>query len=170
MQYQVPQFIEVEDKIVGPFSFRQAIYIGVSLSISAALYFTIQTWLWAILSVFIVGGGFGMALVKVNGQPLSKLVRYMFEFYWKPQSYLWQPEVPNLPKNEDTIRQVVGPEMYLEKILSGFALKNAWQYVQTGNQNPQAAEKVPAKPVRERYQIFHRLTGDRMAAKRVDYR
>ena len=41
MEYQVPQFIEVEDKIFGPFTLKQFIYVagGVGLCVILILYF-----------------------------------------------------------------------------------------------------------------------------------
>lgn len=168
MQFQVPQFIEVEDKIVGPFSFQQAMYIGIAAGISAALYFTVQTWLWIALSVFIVGGGLSLALLKVNGQRLPKVLRYIFRFYWQPQQYLWQSTEPQLKKTEESLRQT-GAAFYLEKILSGMALKHAWQQVQTGDAT-QSQEDPKPQSDKERYQIFYGRTGERKVAKRIDYR
>ena len=37
MQYQVPQFIETEDKVVGPFSLRQFAYVGAAATKSVVL-------------------------------------------------------------------------------------------------------------------------------------
>ena len=55
MQFQVPQFIETEDKIIGPFSIKQFIYVGAAIGISFMLYFTVQAWLWIALSLIVVG-------------------------------------------------------------------------------------------------------------------
>ena len=163
MQYQIPQFIDVEDKIVGPFSMRQFIYVCVSIGFSFFLYFTVQTLPWLIFSVFIVGTGFSAAFIRINGQSLPKIVRSAFLFYWKPQLYVWQPDRPNLPKNQAT----VGND-YFEEIISGLALKSAWQSVSTGKA-PEKAKRSLAGPS-ERYEIFQRITGDRAAARRIDYR
>ena len=53
MQFQVPQFTEAEDKIVGPLTLRQFIYIAAAGGVSVMLYFAVITWLWAFLSMFI---------------------------------------------------------------------------------------------------------------------
>ena len=50
MQFQVPQFIETEDKIVGPFTLRQFIYVAGAGLGSVILYFSVATWLWLILT------------------------------------------------------------------------------------------------------------------------
>ena len=170
MQYQVPQFVEVEDKIVGPLTLKQTLYIGVPALFSVILYFTVQTWLWLMLSVITVGGGLSLALVKLNGQPLRKVLGGAVDFYWQPQSYVWQPHDPKLPKNEATLAQAVGSGFYVEKVLSGMALRDAWQYVQTGSKSSTNADKTFKRPVAERYQMVQKLTGERRAARRVDYR
>ena len=38
MQFQVPQFIEVEDKIFGPLTFRQAVYLVGGAGLSYVIY------------------------------------------------------------------------------------------------------------------------------------
>ena len=69
MQFQVPQFIETEDKIVGPFTLRQFMYVAGAGLGSAILYFTVATWLWFILTIILLGGAIGVAFVKVRGAP-----------------------------------------------------------------------------------------------------
>lgn len=190
MQFQVPQFIETEDKIVGPLSIRQFIYVGVGVGISGLLYFILQTWLWAILSFIVVGGALAIAFVKIQGRPLTAVIASAFNFYWNPQTYVWQPEHPRLgslkapkegrdrltaKKEEAKPKEKVALEApeeerkgFLEKIAEGLALHKVWEDVQTG-------EKISDKQFTEdrmygRYQIFQKLTGERHAARRVDYR
>ena len=74
MQFQVPQFIETEDKIIGPFSLRQFLYVGIAGAFSMMLYFTVNTWLWAFLSVFLVGLSIAFATIKMNGRQLPLLL------------------------------------------------------------------------------------------------
>ena len=38
MRFQVPQFIEVEDKIFGPFTFKQFIYIAGGIGVAGVLF------------------------------------------------------------------------------------------------------------------------------------
>ena len=66
MQFQVPQFVEVEDKIVGPLTLKQFLYVGGAVGASLLLFFVIQFWLWVILSVFIISGGVVLALLKIK--------------------------------------------------------------------------------------------------------
>jgi hypothetical protein len=167
MQFQVPQFIETEDKIVGPLSLRQFIYVGVGVGIAAILYFILQTWIWVILAFIFVGGSVALAFVKVEGRPLVNVVVSAFNFYWHPQTYVWQPEhqVQQKAKEEPVKKPETGT---LQKIAEGMALHKSWQHVQTG-------EKISDKEFTERkmygrYQILQKVSGERREAKRVDYR
>jgi hypothetical protein len=200
MQYQVPQFIETEDKVVGPFSLRQFAYVGVAALISAGAYFFLQTWLFLIIALVLVGGSLALSFVKINGRPLIKVATAAFYYYWKPQLYVWKPDHPMIaqqPHAPATARKLLpvadsAPEGFLHKIwgssqhapaavralppiaaiASGDSLHKSWGNLQTGT--PETKEmsdrQFLEKKMMERYQIFRRLSGDRAAARRVDYR
>ena len=70
MQFQVPQFIDTEDRIVGPFTIRQFLYVASAGILSFILYFTVQTWLWAMGTIFLLAIALGLAFLKVEGRPL----------------------------------------------------------------------------------------------------
>ncbi len=167
MQFQVPQFIETEDKIVGPFTLRQFIYVGIAGGASAMLYFTVQTGIWVVASALLFGGAIALAFVKVEGRPLFDVATSALGFYWKPQTYLWKPEhVAAEPRKVAAAPKDDGAS--LEKILASMALHKRWEKLQTGE------KLLPAKVVEHtmsgRYQIIQKITGDRKAAKRIDYR
>lgn len=170
MQFQVPQFIETEDKIVGPLSLRQFGYVAAAAAVSMLLYFLVATWLWFILSLVVVGGGVGLAFVKVNGKPLFKLLTSAAGFYWRPQTYLWQSENRAVPKTEETLKSEIGSGFSLEKIVRGVALKSAWHKVEVGDRASAEKAGLTLKRMKERYEVFRGLSGERKVAKRVDYR
>ena len=169
MQFQVPQFIDTEDKIVGPLSIRQFIYLAVACGVSAILYFSVQAWLWIVLSIPVLGLGGAMAFAKVNGRPFAKFASSAFGFYWKPQTYVWQPEQPRLKKTAEHVQESVSSGFSVEKFFAGLALKKAWSTVQTGSAAPEEPKRL-APSGNERYEVFHGITGEQRAAKRVDYR
>lgn len=179
MQFQVPQFIETEDKIVGPFTMRQFIYVGIAGGISAMLYFTVQTLVWAIASIILFGGAAALAFIKIEGRPLFNVMTAALGFYWKPQTYLWQPEHPVIASVKSPINKEKG--ISFESILSGIALHKRWEKLQTAEKLPpekttEKTKKIPKEAraiehkMSNRYQIFEKMTGDRDAARRIDYR
>lgn len=164
MQYQVPQFIETEDRIVGPLTLKQFIYIVITAAVSVLLYFITNFTFWLIMTVIVGGAGSALAFIRINGQPLLRLMFSAFRYLWQPQIYIWQPEL--VPAHEPP-EQKAREAGFIERIAAGMALKNAWQQVETGTV-PHETEK-PTR-TKERYQIFQRITGEQRAARRVDYR
>jgi hypothetical protein len=174
MQFQVPQFIETEDKIVGPLSLRQFIVVGAGVGVCALLYFILQTWIWVFLAIIIMAITISLSFLKIQGRPFARVILSAFNFYWNPQTYIWQPEHATLPKREreeepkkTVVHKPTAPTARA-RVAEGTALRKSWQTVQTG-------EKISAKQFTEqkmygRYQIFQKITGDRNAARRVDYR
>jgi|SRR3989344_2008547 len=167
MQFQVPQFIDAEDKIVGPLTLRQFLTLGAGIGVSTLLFFILSLWLWLILSLLIVGLAAAFALVKVNGRPFWRVAAAALHFYWTPQTYVWLPEQPDLPKNEENAQKFGG--FSLEKFVRGLALKSALQEVQTGTHNGAAKAGIELRRRKEKYEIFRGLTGERRIAKRIDY-
>jgi hypothetical protein len=172
MQYQVPQFIDSEDKLVGPFSLRQFMYIGAAGIVSAIGYFFLQMWLFVIGAIISLGAAGALAFLKINGRPLVKVITSGFNFYWKPQLYVWKPEHPVAIQRRATAPTAVRELPPLKTISSGDSLHKSWENLQTGT--PAAGKKSDRqfveKKMSERYQIFQRQSGDRTAARRVDYR
>lgn len=162
MQFQVPQFIETEDKIAGPFSLKQFVFLGGIALVCFLLFYVLQSmFLAAVLSLILAGGGVALAFVKVNGKGLPSILGSALRFYWKPQTYVWQAENPSIRKEE------VIESSGLQSIVSGVLLKNAWQNLQTGTKT---VTGTAVRKTQERYQIFQKITGERKAARRVDYR
>lgn len=158
MQFQVPQFIETEDKIVGPLTLRQFFYIGAAVGLSFILYYVIETWLWVILTALIVGFAAALGFVKIHGRPFMQILASAFSFYWNPQTYVWLPENPRAEKREE-----VGAGGFIDSVISGVILRDTWRALQTGSPRPR-------REMKQRYEIYQKLTGERQAAKRVDFR
>jgi hypothetical protein len=165
--FQVPQFIDTEDKIVGPLTVRQFIYVCAALGLSAILFFSVPTPVWIILSILILGLAAALAFVKINGQPFIKILTSSLSFYWRPHTYVWQAEqMPStMSRPEEERRQGFS----INNVVSGFALKSAWRSIQTGT-TKKKPEEAAAVNAQERYQLFSHVTGEHTAAKRIDYR
>lgn len=89
-QYQVPQFIEVEDKIFGPLTLKQFIYLAGAGGL-ALLCFTLLPLLLALPLAGIAGGiGAGFAFYKVNGRPLIVATEHAFGYLLGNKLYLWK--------------------------------------------------------------------------------
>jgi len=74
MQFNVPQFIEIRDKIIGPLTMRQFLYILAGMGALAILWFFMQLWIFLIISIPIVIFCLLLAFYKFNGRPFIHIV------------------------------------------------------------------------------------------------
>lgn len=167
MQFQVPQYYDVKEKIVGPLTLSQFFYIAAACGLSFLLFFIFQLWLWFIVSVFLIGIASALALVEINGQSLTKILFSAFFYYWRPRTFLWQREIE---KEEIILPEEIKQIEEIKKELGAHQkLKTLAQKILTSRSSLPGEKPITSKS-RERYQVFRRFTGEREVAKRVDYR
>jgi hypothetical protein len=102
MQYQVPQFIDVEDRIFGPFTFKQSIYLVGGAGLSYLIYrFTPSIWISALPMLFIMALAGALAFYKVNNRPFISVLESAFKYSTGSKLYLWK-------KNDKTTEKAKG--------------------------------------------------------------
>ena len=90
LQFQVPQFIEREAKVVGFLTMRQAIYIGIPLIISFFLWFLLPRLFFFIGLISLEAAGIALAFVKVGGKPIPILIWNAITFVIGAKTFVWQ--------------------------------------------------------------------------------
>jgi hypothetical protein len=98
MRYQIPQFINIEDKVFGPFSFKQFIYLGGSAGIAFMLWRALPTFIAIPLIVVVAGLGLTLAFYKVNDRPFIHLLQSLFVYMFRSKIYLWRKQPPKPQK------------------------------------------------------------------------
>ncbi len=108
MEYQVPQFIEVEDKIFGPFTLKQFIYIagGVGLCAILLLYLPLVFGIVLAVPVAVLTGA--LAFFNVNNKPFVEIIEAAFTYYVGDRLYLWKKE-KNKPSVSAPVAKPVDP-------------------------------------------------------------
>ncbi len=118
MQYKVPQNIDMEDKIVGPFTMKQFVYLLVCGGIIYAWWnylqsnyvnFSIE---FAVVAIPIGLLGFALALVKINDRPFEYFLLNVFRYLLAPKNVKWkdgfkEEAVILINKNEKKKEQTV---------------------------------------------------------------
>lgn len=89
LQFTVPQFIEVEDKIIGPITVRQFIILLVTALLIALSYKLFDFTLFIVLGLFLFTIGTTFAFVKINGAPFHFFVLNLIETFKKPRLRIW---------------------------------------------------------------------------------
>lgn len=94
MEYQVPQFIEVEDKLIGPLSLKQFLYVAGAGGL-CVVFFSYFSFIFAfIFSVPVAAFGTALAFYKVNGKPLVDVLEAGFNYYTRKRLMLWKYTEP----------------------------------------------------------------------------
>ncbi|HEY4517929.1 MAG TPA: PrgI family protein [Candidatus Paceibacterota bacterium] len=98
MQFQVPQFIEIEDKIIGPLTFRQFAYVAGAGGVVVIFYTLLPFFLMIILGAPVVIFALALAFYKVNNRPFIYTLEAAFHYALSRKLYLWKHEQKVLPK------------------------------------------------------------------------
>ncbi len=93
MQYQVPQFIDVEDKIFGPFTFKQFIYMVGGVALSYLIYRLIPSLIFSAIPILIVLALSGaLAFYRINNRPFINVLESAFRYSVGSKLYLWKKD------------------------------------------------------------------------------
>ncbi len=104
MRYQVPQFIEVEDKIFGPLTLKQFIYLAGSAGIAYGIYYFLPSLISLPIAAGALALGVALAFYKPDGhRPFIFLLEQAFRFYINPKKFVWKQDVTK--RNQDAVVQ-----------------------------------------------------------------
>ncbi len=91
MHYNVPQFIDIEDKIVGPLTGKQLLWMFAMGGVLLILWASVDNKInFFIAGIPIAGFFVALAFYRPYGQPLSKFITSAFLFIVKPKIYIWR--------------------------------------------------------------------------------
>lgn len=89
-QYKVPQDVEAEDKLLGPFTFRQFIYLIITVGSAGMSFAFFQIFpLLAIIPLPITFFFAILALPLKKDQPMETYLAAIVSFYLKPRKHIW---------------------------------------------------------------------------------
>jgi hypothetical protein len=92
MEYQVPQFIEVEDKIIGPLTLRQFIYLAGSAGFCIIFFVYLPFFVALLFAIPVAVLGITLSFYKINGKPFVEILEAGFNYYTGGKLFLWKHE------------------------------------------------------------------------------
>lgn len=139
MNFVLPQFIDMETKIVGPFTLKQFVYVGIGTAISFMLYMissanqkSFPLVVCIAIIVIIEGIAFSLAFIKVNGISLPVIIKNSVRFAWAPKIYIWKkfspPRMINPSQQTVKIEKTPGKKVNL---VAKSNLKNLRNFMET---------------------------------------
>ena len=110
-QFQVPQFIDVEDKLFGPFTIKQFVYVAGG---GGLIYLYLELLPNAVAFILALPTGalaLALAFRKVNGQPFVKIIQAFFTHHISSKMYLWQKDYNQTQVSDTQIKQAIQTEI-----------------------------------------------------------
>ncbi len=141
MEYQVPQFIEVEDKVVGPLTLRQFIYLAGSGGICVIFIAYLPLVFAILLCIPVVALGAALSFYKVNGKSFIEILEAGFNYYTGAKMFLWKREAPKAEKPSAAAAAAAAaeaalPQKHAPRLTSGKLTELAWSLdIQKPNTN-----------------------------------
>jgi hypothetical protein len=103
MQFKVPQFIDIEDKLFGPFTFKQFAYLVGGVGIAFVLYKLLPIWISIFLIIPVLGLSALLVFYKVNEKPFIFVLQAGINYLLSSKLYLWKQRLvkPGSKKEEE---------------------------------------------------------------------
>jgi hypothetical protein len=100
MQFQVPQFLDVEDKVIGPLTIKQFLYVagGVGAGYICWRYVPYLGW---VLGATMIGFGITLAFYKFNSKPFIFVLEAGFNYIRANRLYVWRRREKQAEKDLD---------------------------------------------------------------------
>jgi hypothetical protein len=99
MQFKVPQFLDIEDKIFGPFTFREFVYLAGGAGLCFTLYKLLGFVLGAIPILAIAGFSLLLTFYRPNNKPFLDMLESGFKYFTQNKLYIWKKDLEKNKKN-----------------------------------------------------------------------
>lgn len=144
-QYQVPQFIEIEDKIFGPLTLKQFVYLAGAGGLALIFFTLLPLFLALPLAGIAAGIGAAFAFYHVNGRPLIVAAEHAFSYFLGNKLYLWKQREAASPAPAKAPVQKADPATLIVPRLSQSRLKDLSWSLNIKDQGQQPQEAPPSK-------------------------
>src|SRR3989344_340606 len=92
MRFQLPQFIETETKIVGPFTLQQFLWIAGGTAFVFLIFMLVKNVLFFVFAIPIAIIFLALAFVKIEGVTLIVYASYGISYLTNPKKYIYKKD------------------------------------------------------------------------------
>lgn len=124
MKYQVPQFIEVEDKIFGPLTLKQFLYVSGGTALGFIMWSILPRFLAVLVGLPVVGFFIALAFYQVNGRPFMHTVESAVRYFFSSKLYTWKKAEKKPEAQKEEARQSAG--LYVPKLSDSKLKELTW--------------------------------------------
>ncbi len=118
MRFQVPQFIEVEDKIFGPFTFKQFLYLAGGAGMIAIAFSFLPKILAFFVAIPITALSVALTFYKINNRPFIFVLESFFKYLITRKLFIWKMSARGNKASVETLpnRQIILPKVSQSKL------------------------------------------------------
>ena len=110
MQFKVQQFLEIEDKIFGPFTFKQFVYLAGGAGLCFVFYRLLGLWLGAIPIIIIAAFCLALTFYRPNDKPFIFMLESVFKYIFQSKLYIWKRKLARPGSGKE--KELAAPEVY----------------------------------------------------------
>lgn len=134
MRFEVPQFIEIEDKIFGPLTWRQFLYLGGGVGIAVVIFLMTPLIIFVLVGLPVALLAGALSFYPVNNRPFSFFLEAMVNYFSGQRLYLWRTKEETTYKisEEALLKEIETPTIRTKKTgdISSLARKLELQAIQ----------------------------------------
>ncbi|MEK7159304.1 MAG: PrgI family protein [Patescibacteria group bacterium] len=133
-QFLVPQFIDVEDKIIGPITVRQFVLMLAAMLIVFIFYKLFSFVYFILFSVILIAVFAILAFARVNGRPIHFFLLNFLQTIKRSKLRIWNREayVRTVKLVQSEITEIAEKKVAVKSSVSGSRLKDVSLIVNTG--------------------------------------
>lgn len=135
MRFQVPQFIEVEDKIFGPLTFKQFVYVAGGIGICVLLFTFLPKFLAILIALPFAALSGALAFYRYNDKPFAHFIEAFFKYSITSKLYIWKKTPPTLKSSGEPKDKKV-EQIYVPKLSESKLKDLSWSLDIKENRNP----------------------------------
>lgn len=90
MEFKVPQFLDIEDKIFGPFTFKEFVYLTGGAGLCYVLFKLLGLFWGAVPILAVAGVSIALAKYKPNNKPFLDMIQAGFSYLLQSKLYIWK--------------------------------------------------------------------------------
>lgn len=127
MRFQIPQFIDVEDKIFGPLTLKQFIYLAGGASVGVMSVVMFGTFFGLLLASPIILIALALAFYKVNNRPFINFLESAFKYGTQKKLYIWKRSEDAKAAKEEGARAAKYSDLYVPNLSQSKLKEMNWE-------------------------------------------
>ena len=126
MKFEVPQFIDIEDKIFGPLTFKQFVYLAGGGGLSVIIWIFIPKIIGVFLIAAVAGFAIALAFYKPNNKPFVDFVEAALRYAAGGKLYLWKKEEKKAVASKSAVDPSQDPNLSVPRLSDSKLRDLAW--------------------------------------------